>query len=182
MTPKDLARKLRSAAVQNAVPRTMGRAAAVGEARAKANASGRPGGLRRRSGALLSTIAGRVERAGNTYDLIWQAGGGPRGVRYARIHEEGGTIRPTRSKMLAIPLRGNKHREGGPRSQPGLRVLRARDGRVYLVDERGKPQWILKRYVVIPARPYLRPARDEVARVLPDLLRANVLRALGEGA
>ena len=62
-------------------------------------------------------------------------------VRYALIHELGGTIEPVNAKALAIP-------------DP------AHPGEVLLVKK-----------VTIPARPYLRPAADEKYPLLGDNIR-----------
>jgi phage gpG-like protein len=66
-------------------------------------------------------------------------------IKYALIHELGGTIVPVRAKALAIP-------------QP--------DGSVRFVKK-----------VVIPARPYLRPAAD----LIYPRLAANIRRAWEKG-
>lgn len=82
-------------------------------------------------------------------------------VVYAAIHEFGGVILPKQARALAIPV-GDL--VGSPRMHTGmdaLRLARTRSGQAVLVDQMGWVQYILKDRVVIPARPYLRPAWDE---------------------
>lgn len=60
-------------------------------------------GLRRRTGML--TQSQKVVVVGETMQALrgtYTIGGGL--VKYARLHEEGGVVRPVRAKFLAIPL------------------------------------------------------------------------------
>jgi len=72
-------------------------AALIVKRRIKENLTGRL--LNVRSGRLRSSIAHRIEEADG--EITAKIG---TNVKYARIHEYGGTIRPKRAKHLTIPL------------------------------------------------------------------------------
>lgn len=76
----------------------------------------------------------------------------------APIHEFGGTIQAKDSKYLAVPV---GTRRGSPLKHSDLRVRKTAGGNLVMVDEGGIVQYVLKKSVEIPARPYLRPAADE---------------------
>lgn len=92
-------------------------------------------------------------------------------VIYGRIQELGGTIRPVHAKMLAIPIGTLK---GYARTHEGLHIQRA-NGQVFLFDDSGVAQYVLKAWVVIPPRPYLVPAlaaqQDNIAAEFDEALR-----------
>lgn len=98
---------------------------------------------------------------------------------YAKIQDEGGTIRPKRAKMLAIPLdgvpRGMRPREYG---QP-LSFRPAKGGGGVLVDPSGKPRFSLRRSVVIRGVGFVRVALARLEEQLPEIadheLRAAVV-------
>jgi phage gpG-like protein len=92
--------------------------------------------LQTRSGDLLATL--RVDATQGSDGAGIEASAGDSVTPYARIHEEGGTIRP-------INPAG------------------------FLIFE-GSRGWASVKEVVIPARPYLRPAIEVGAEELPDLL------------
>ena len=113
--------------------------------------------LRVRSGRLRSSVAARVETASDAVaELHLRAGGGTGNVRYARIHEYGGTILPIRGKGLAIPV---------GRSLTAAGVSRGEGGEFRLV-----------RSVTLPARHYMRDtlrlAADALVPVLGERLAA----------
>ncbi len=56
----------------------------------------------------------------------------PTDVKYARILDEGGTIRPKGHPYLAIPLKGVKDR---PKDHPNAFLIETRKGNVLLVEE-----------------------------------------------
>lgn len=72
-------------------------------------------GLRRRTG-LLTQSQKAVVTGDSVRSLVgtYAIGGGL--VKYARIHEEGGVIRPVRSQFLAIPLEAAKTAAGVSRA------------------------------------------------------------------
>lgn len=78
--------------------RAAGKVALLGQQRTRARLSGRV--LNRRTGNLLATAHGSVEQEPDGLRIVFQAGGGPRNVKYARIHELGGTITPKNGQAL----------------------------------------------------------------------------------
>lgn len=131
--------------------------------------AGRPGGslkgsppgtppFARRSGGLYTRMA-----ATKSVNLKASFGSS---VPYARIHELGGTIRPKRSKYLAIPVTRTAARMSSPRQDPTLVAIRTKRGGLQLVKRMGgsgrhgriETQFRLVKSVRLPARPYLRPA------------------------
>lgn len=101
-------------------------------------------------------------------------------VPYARIHEEGGTIRPKSARVLTIPVTAQAQKAGSPRSFGGDLHFRFSGGRpLGLFDPVGKMQYVAKDSVTIPARPYLEPAlkksEKEIIRIFTK--RMNELAA-----
>jgi len=96
-------------------------------------------------------------------------------VIYGRIQELGGTIRPVHAKMLAIPIGTMK---GAPRHRRNAGTplhVRRINGKLFLFDDAGVAQYVLKAWVVIPPRPYLVPAlaaqQDNIAAEFDEALR-----------
>jgi len=95
-------------------------------------------------------------------------------VKYARIHQEGGIIRPKNAKFLAIPL------------NPAAKVMSPRDfdntfihnGIIYRKDkEKIIPLYKLKRSVEIPARPFLfldKHDKDRIENMIKDNVRSKL--------
>jgi|GEM_PF-1881729 len=79
-------------------------------------------------------------------------------LEYAAIHEFGGVVKPKTSKYLAIPVGSYT---GSPRTHADLKLRKTVKGNLVMVDASGKVQYVLKKSVEIPARPYMRPAFDE---------------------
>lgn len=164
------------------------------EAAGKLNATSR---MRKRTGYLRNSIVGGGEIRGNDIVTYLRAGGGARDVGYARIQEQGGTVRPGPGKrFLAMPVGpaltgAGVARFASPRDVPGLRFQSIRGGAMGLLVKdyagRGKRKtgsrsevwYVLMRSATVPAHWYLRDARDEAATGLPDRLRARVSRTLG---
>lgn len=109
---------------------------------------------------------------------------GPRNVRYAAIHEFGGTITPKKGQFLAIPVTTAARYAGSPRRFPSRLHAQMAGGGGALVDENGDIQYALKRSVTIPARPYVRPAMDEhgadAVKAMRDYLKKKI-REIAEG-
>lgn len=78
---------------------------------------------------------------------------------YARLHQEGGVIRPKNGKYLAIPLTREAQRAVSPRRFAGsLFTIKSKKGNLLLAERSGggiKPQYALLKQVHIPARPFL---------------------------
>lgn len=94
-------------------------------------------------------------------------------LRYALIHEIGGTIVPKRAKFLTVPVTEAAKKAGSPRNMPGLHFGKTAGGQPVLLDQGGRVQYLLRKKVTIPARPYLRPAADAI---YPNLA-ANIRKA-----
>ena len=150
----------------------------------KQNASSR---LNVRSGRLRASISGSAmkDTRGNVV-LQLQAGGRDKDVSYARIHEEGGPIRPVSAKFLTIPISDKLFTGAGVQRYASVRDVpeplsfaQSLKGQPLLVHQMtGEVFYILKKQVKIPRRPYLKPAVDrvnrEIGRELPSIIGAEV--------
>lgn len=101
-------------------------------------------------------------------------------LEYAAIHEFGGTIQARNSKYLAIPVGSYT---GSPRKYSDLSLRKTGGGNLVMVDGEGVVQYVLKQSVVIPAKPYLRPAADEshekVTNVMMDAWKKQIEKVSG---
>lgn len=153
-------------------------------------------GLNVRTGRLRSSIAGSVTMQPNSIEIKVQAGGqspnprqlirtaqtsNPGEVRYARIHEEGGTIRPVRAQFLKIPIHhslrtasGRSRTPSPSRRDPDLTYAESAGGQRMLVHKTtGEVYYLLRRAIKIMARPYLAPGmRTAVVAMNEDIFRA----------
>jgi phage gpG-like protein len=147
-----------------------------------------------RTGRLRASIAGGVHQDGDAIVVEVSAGGRspnskqlspnttrtPGEVRYAAIHEYGGTIRPSRRQFLTIPVHESLRTGAGvarfasARDVPGLQYAETSGGQRLLIHEdSGEVFYLLRRSMTLPARPYLRPAiRTAGIRMNSDVLRA----------
>ena len=171
MTPGELAARLDLLA--RTLPTELRRAAIMtaldAEAEAKQNATTV---LNVRTGRLRGSIQGTAEEIGGQLSIVLRAGTPDGGrIPYARIHEEGGTIRPKTGRYLKIPvgpaLTGAGVARGG--RTPGLHFV-PRPGGGLLADASGRVFFVLKPSVTITARPYLGPAIKAVQPRLIDRL------------
>jgi len=100
-------------------------------------------------------------------------------VRYAKIHEFGGTI-VAREHLLSIPVGTMK---GSPRGHGDLDYVPSRSGDgARLVDPAGNTQYVLVREVTIPARPTFGPALEESKGKVQAAFRSEVVKAMGAAA
>lgn len=173
-----------------AVRATVMRAGLAAERDAKRNATTAP---RVRTGRLRSSIASSVEAAGESLSLVLRAGGvgTDKDVKYARLQELGGTVRPIKGKYLAIPVGPAKTAAGvsryaSPRDVPGLVFVQSLKGQPLLVQLTGKGGkakvtvwYVLRRSVTVRARPYLKPAIDAAAAALPGQISEALGRLAG---
>lgn len=97
------------------------------------------------------------------------------GVRHARLHQEGGVIKPRRRRMLSIPVDGTPKSVG----QAGAGALfrrypkrvyatyNERGGAVFIKrrpgDKAGELMFVLRRRVKVAARPFLLAHPEDVA-------------------
>lgn len=87
-------------------------------------------------------------------------------VKYAAIHQFGGVIRAKNGPFLAIPITGAARQAGSPRNMPDLHVAQTLKGQFFLADGKGVTQFLLRRQVTIPARPYLGASASDLAEIL----------------
>jgi phage gpG-like protein len=108
-----------------------------------------------KSGKLLRSIDAKVIDA----KTILVTAGGP-GVPYARIHHEGGIIRPRNSQYLTIPLCA-KAAAGRARDFENTFIAK---GVIFQSNGEGKKPtalYLLRKQVTIPARPYMYISEDD---------------------
>lgn len=97
-------------------------------------------------------------------------------VVYARIHEYGGVITPKRVRYLTIPFPGVK---GFAREYQNTFVAKS----IIFQRVSGKkirPLFLLRSSVVIPERPYVRPAVEETRGVVEGIIR-TILTSVRSG-
>lgn len=144
-----------------------------------------------RTNRLRSSIAGTVQdgsTGGMSMPEVVLAAGGRTGgddVKYARIHELGGDIRPRKGQFLTIPVHPSLKTAAGvsryasARMVPGLTYAKTLAGQSLLVhEETGEVYYILRRLVRVKARPYLQPSLREAAPELRPLILASLRRYL----
>lgn len=159
------------------------RAALHMEGLAKDNATTRP---QARSGTLRRSIRAVAERQGLRLTVGVEAGS--ERINYARLQEEGGTVRPVRGRFLVIPLPpaltgAGVPRYSGPRAAGDLRFVPIRGGQAGLLVRTkgaGEALYLLVREARIPATRFLGRAMDDGAPRLRDEASAAV-RATVEG-
>lgn len=123
------------------------------------------------------------------------------GIKYARIQEYGGEVRPIKAKWLTIPLdaalgaRGIPKRSGPRAYDDGFFFTSKKGSLIFAVSKvvgRGKnkrtdivPLYVLKKSVTIPARFGLRQTwadlESERREKLQNALIAGLNKALGQG-
>jgi phage gpG-like protein len=191
ITLEEWAAHLRSVDLGAAITQAGITLALLGQRHAGLGVTDAPGGLRRQSSNLFRSINGTVKSVSGakSVDVRLSAGGGAgRGmVKYAAIHEYGGTITAKRSKYLAIPIHPSlKTAAGiakvpGPRSVPGLFFITSKKGNHLLVKSVGKniePWYLLRKSVSIPARPYMQPALEHIADKATEVLSLTITAAI----
>lgn len=190
MTPAEYSEKLRKAQEQigPAILTECGRLAQAGLGAVRRRLTGEV--LNYRSGALRRSADGEAKVIGNGWQIELRAGEGPDKVKYARIHELGGTITPKHGRFLAIPLPPVLNSRGIAKSRPrdqALTFVPIHGGAAGLLVKptgRGKRRafvafWYLTPRVRIPARPYLKPSMLEMAERVPTQLQAAIRRLVG---
>ena len=120
----------------------------------------RTGNLRR---SLQERRARKVQERGN--EIIGIVG---TNLKYAAIHEYGGTIRPKRAKWLAIPLKGaltaRGVARGGPRDFKNTFFAMSKNGNLIMFSKSmGSiiPLFALKKEVKIPKTQYMKSGLKE---------------------
>lgn len=182
-TPEEWAHHLDevAAGLSLRVQKVLARGALIGEAQAKLNATTKP---RVRGDRLRASIQG----VSKGFTIRLRAG--EREVPYARIQEFGGTIRPRRSRYLAVPLPnaktpGGDKRFASPRDVPNLFVITGKSGNPVMMQRVGKqarPMFVLLKQVTIPATFYLTRAMKVVQKDVKKRLPAEVKTAILGGS
>lgn len=128
--------------------------------------------LKTRTAQLRRSITGKAQSVGTVASSIVGSGiFGRKPVKYARIQEKGGKIRPKKAKMLTIPLPGIK---GVAANFPDAFIITSKKGNVLLVERKGtglRPLFVLKKEVTIPASHWLSRSIDEMMPELRRLLK-----------
>ncbi len=131
-----------------------------GVARVKRRLSGEV--LRARTRGLRNSVEGELGSSGGNLVLRFSVGNAR--IKYARIHEFGGTITPKNKRYLRIPKR-----KGTPPSN--LTVIKSKKGKLLLIQRvKGKNKGILWAILVssvkIPKREYFYPSMRETGEFL----------------
>jgi phage gpG-like protein len=146
---------------------------------------GRPrwDGLKHRKGVPLQK-SGVLARAvivksyvgsGGKYNILVRTNNVP----YARIHQFGGVIRPTRAKALAIPLTDKARKMGSPKNWPEGTLFKHKGEKSFTlcekVGKKGKlvAHYVLLKSVKIPGRPYVMVQAEDV-KVFSQIVRRNL--------
>jgi|TARA_Y100000289_G_C3908311_1_gene143186 phage gpG-like protein len=186
LTPAEFAEIMRRSS-KGTIIKTLNRFAIKKAARAESYAKREAGSvLNVRSGRLRASISAKAVSEGrSTVGILLQAGGRSKGVSYARIHEDGGEIKPKTSKFLTIPVHDSLTTGSGvaryasARDVPGLAFAQSRKGQPLLVHQvTGEVFYLLKKRIRIKKRPYMKPAIDrvqrEIGRELKPLISSRV--------
>lgn len=124
------------------------------------NSKGNDKPLRNRGLLMASVTArgqGHIENVGPTEAEVGT------NLEYAQLQQEGGIVRPTKAKALAIPLTKEAARAGSPRNMPGLFPIRGGGG-LFSAAEKGRGKnkrteltkhFLFAKQATIPARPFL---------------------------
>jgi len=148
------------------------------ETRAIQNASAR---LRRRSGNLLDSIAGRTFATGGLIEVTLRAGNGPED-EYVRAQEEGATIVPVNAEFLEIPVGDartpagvKRYANSGSDPETVVRIVnRQRTAGVVLGRDR-RVRWVLtKGPITIPATHFASDAWDAFLNDFPLYLEQQL--------
>lgn len=100
-------------------------------------------------------------------------------LEYAAVHEFGGTIQAKSGKYLAIPVGSYT---GSPRKHGDLKLRKTAAGNLVMLDPSGIVQYVLKRSVEIPARPYMRPAADENNEKVKEVMARSWQKQIEQAA
>jgi hypothetical protein len=135
-------------------------------------------GSGRKTGQLARGVGMEIGKEEEAYKVLVGTGvGGGLTSKYAKIQDEGGTIRPKNKKYLAIPLPGTK---GVPANfRPDSFVIKSKTGNLLIVQRKWKkvrggensrqtgqliPLFVLKKEVTLPAtRWFSRPMAQRLA-------------------
>jgi len=140
----------------------------------------------RKTSQLARNIGSKTEVEGSTYKTVIGTGvGSAKSVVYARIQEEGGTIKPRRRKFLTVPLPGIM---GVASNYPDAFCIRSKAGNLLIVERKGKdgirPLFVLKKQVTLPATHWFSRPLSEKLPMLKQMMEEGelfkVAQRLGE--
>ena len=145
--------------------------------------------LKRRTGRLASSIGFKVSnKQGNWVAEIGSGARTGKRVSYANILETGGTIRPKKTRYLAIPLKAALTRAGAPRkSSPRdwaktfIKKSNAGNLIIFQSQSNGKilPLYVLKKSVRINAKRYMEISLRETSEKILSIMNKEISEALG---
>lgn len=122
-------------------------------------------------GGQTLSLSGRLRRSLTTASSRTTATVGTNDIR-AAIHQFGGVIRAKKGPFLSIPVTAEARQAGSPRNFPAeLAVAQTLKGQFILVSKEGTTHYILKRQVVMPARPFLGASDTDKAELLQSMDR-----------
>ena len=122
-------------------------------------------------GGQTLSLSGRLRRSLTTASSRTTATVGTNDIR-AAIHQFGGVIRAKKGSFLSIPVTDAARQAGSPRNFPAeLAVAQTLKGQFILVSKEGTTHYILKRQVVMPARPFLGASEADKAELLQSMDR-----------
>lgn len=131
------------------------------------------------TGALLRSWEVEVRPVG---DRVVE-GGVTSALPYARIHDEGGIVRPKRGRFLAIPQRGVARGLMPRHDLTPMRAIPTRKGGYLLIDvASGRVRYVLVREVRIPATHYVRLAVEAASDDARGAFVAHLTAALERAA
>lgn len=134
-------------------------------------------------GGLVNSIEGKVAKSDGDLAVVLSAK-----KPYARIQEQGGTIRPRSRQWLAQPVgpartRAGRNRRTSPRQFPGLFFRMSKHaGKALLMDSAsGQVYFVLHKSITLKGRHYLEDALKVAAGELPGDL-AELVQVLEKPA
>ena len=134
----------------------------------------------RKTGKLRRSIHHKISIFGQEYRLVI----GSHGVKYARILEKGGWIKPKRAKMLAIPLKGVQGTPEQYRIMGGTFIFKSKKGTLFIAKKKGKRSlallFVLKKKVKIPPFQWLEQSIDQKRPLLERMMRPDELLKVAE--
>ncbi len=142
--------------------------------------------LKVRSGRLRNSIGSFViEKEKEIEGIIGSGVRQGERVKYANIHETGGTITPKNVKWLTIPLQSALTPAGVPRGKAkdfdNTFFAWSKANNLLLFQRQGKnviPLFVLKKSVTIPARRYMSKTAEEVMPEIAEIILKRISKEL----
>jgi|GEM_PF-1281067 len=132
--------------------------------------------LRKRSGELRKAIRSVILRTIgglNVVGRVYVAQGG-KYIPYGSTHETGKEMTPKKSQFLKIPFNPEwqmlKNRKMYPKKEDTFIQMSAAGNLIVFSRDTKEPLFVLKKSVKIPARPYMKPAKEATKMKVVDIL------------